>query len=113
VRHSSEATQKELQRFVVDTLDGMKIESIEVIDVEKKTTLTRAIIIGIGRSVKHLDSCIEKLRMELKALDIFPPKTEGKATDWLLLDLGDILINLFTKETRKKYDIESLWKKER
>lgn len=106
-------TLKELQKFVIKTLDDMKIEDVKVLDVEKKTSLTKVIIVGTGRGTKHLDSSIEKLRTELKALDIISPKVEGKATDWLLLDLGDILVNLFTEETRKKYNIEEMWKKER
>jgi ribosome-associated protein len=104
---------KELQKFIVKTLDDMKIENIKVIDVEKKTTLTKLMVIGTGRSVKHLDSSVDKLKSELKALDIISPKIEGKNTDWLLLDLGDIIVNLFTEDTRKKYNMEDLWKRER
>jgi ribosome-associated protein len=56
---------------------------------------------------------MEKLRSELKVFGIVPPKAEGKNIEWLLLDLGDILVNLFTEDVRKKYNIEDLWKKER
>jgi ribosome-associated protein len=104
---------KDLQKFVVKVLDDMKIEDIKVLDVEKKTSLTSFIIVGTGRSVKHLDSSMQKLREELKTIDIISPRPEGGNTEWILLDLGDILVNLFTEEIREKYDIERLWKKER
>ncbi|MDR0571949.1 MAG: ribosome silencing factor, partial [Rickettsiales bacterium] len=112
-KHFENGMLKDLQKFVVEVLDDIKIENIEAIDVEKKTSLTKLILIGTGRSTKHLDSSMEKLRSELKTFGITPPKAEGKGIEWLLLDLGDILVNLFTEEERKKYDIEKLWKKER
>ncbi|MDR2760247.1 MAG: RsfS/YbeB/iojap family protein, partial [Rickettsiales bacterium] len=67
---------KDLQNFIVKILDDSKVEDIKTLDVEKKTSLTKLIIVGTGRSSKHMDSSLEKLRTELKTLEIFPPKIE-------------------------------------
>lgn len=96
--------------LIVKNLDDFKCEDIETINVEKKTSVTNYIIIATGRSEKHSDSAAENVRKVLKEHNILPKKTEGKATGWIVLDIGDILIHIFTAEERKKYSLEDLWK---
>lgn len=96
--------------LIIKVLDDLKCENIEAINVEKKTSMTNYIIIATGRSDKHSDSTAENIRKVLKENNILPKKTEGKATGWIVLDIGDILIHIFTAEERKKYSLEDLWK---
>ncbi len=99
--------------FIVKELDKAKIEDIKVINVEKKTSLTKYMIIGTGTSDKHIDSVAENIRKIVKeTYNKITKKAEGKATGWVLLDLGDIFVNLFTQEVRNEYNLESLWEKE-
>lgn len=99
--------------FIVNELDKSKIENIKVINVEEKTSLTRYMIIGTGTSDRHIDSVAENIRKVIKEkYNIITKKAEGKATGWVLIDLYDIFVNLFTQESRDEYKLENLWEKE-
>ena len=104
-------TEKMLE-LIVKQLEDSKIENIETIDVSKKTTLTKYIVVGTARSTKHADSSGELLRTELKSLNIAPKKSEGKSIGWVSIDLMDIIVNLFTEEERDYVKLERLWKEE-
>ena len=103
----------ELKDFLLKKLDENKIEDLKVIDVSKKTSLTRLMIIGTGTSDRHIDAVADNIRTALKENFNFTSKrAEGKSTGWVLLDLVDIFVNLFTAEVRNEYKLEDLWTKE-
>lgn len=104
---------EELKVFIQNKLDELKINDISVINVSKKTSLASYIIIGTATSNRHADSTIENLRTSLKQdFNIIPNRAEGKSSGWVLLDIGDIFVNVFTEETRQEYKLEDLWTKE-
>jgi ribosome-associated protein len=101
--------------FIKDKLNDSKIEDIEIINVSKKTSLMDYIVIGTGRSVKHISSAMDNLRTSLKENFNFiakPASNRGGESEWIVLDLDSIFVHLFTKETRNEYKLEDLWKKE-
>ena len=101
-----------LVEFVKTKLEDMKIENISVYFVDGKSSIAKYIIVGTGRGEKHIDSSLDKLRSDLKIElnDNNLAQIEGKASNWLLLDLGDIIINLFTEEGRNTYHLDEMWK---
>lgn len=101
-----------LQDFIISKLDELKVENIETLDVSKKTSIADRLIIGTGRSEKHIESAMENLRISLKEIDLNPKKPEGKNTGWVILDLFGIIVNLFTEEWRGVYNLEQLWTSE-
>lgn len=104
---------EKIKEFVLKRLDESKIENIDIIDVSKKTSLTNDIIIGTGRGEKHIESTIDNLRTSLKEnFNIISKQAEGKGSKWIILDLNEIFVNLFTEESRKEYKLEDLWKRE-
>ncbi|MDR2777998.1 MAG: ribosome silencing factor [Rickettsiales bacterium] len=98
--------------FVVEQLDNFKIENIEVIAIGKKTSIAEQLVVGTGRSEKHIESTMEQLRLLLKENSIRARTLDGRSSGWIVLDLDDILVNLFTEECRNKYKLEQLWTKE-
>lgn len=104
---------EKLQNFIIKQLDDMKIEDIKILDVKNKSSLTDFIILGTGRSEKHIESSLEKLRTSLKQEGICKniPVVEGEPSNWILLDLNSIIVHLFTEESRKLYDLDTLWGK--
>ncbi|MBR2141378.1 MAG: ribosome silencing factor [Rickettsiales bacterium] len=104
---------EKLKKFIIEFLDNSKISDITTIDVSKKTTITKLMIIGTATSTKHADSTIHNLRSKLKeTFETIPNKAEGKSSGWVLLDLNDIFVNIFTEEARQEYKLEELWTKE-
>jgi ribosome-associated protein len=105
----------ELKLFVIKKLDDLKIENIEIIDVRQKTSVTDYMIIGTGRSDRHINSTIDNLRTFLKdELNFVAKPVDGKSGEdgWVVLDLIGMFVNLFTEEARNIYKLEDLWKRE-
>jgi ribosome-associated protein len=98
--------------FVLEQLGNFKIEDLEVVAIGKKTSIADYLVVGSGRSEKHIESSLEQLKLALRENCIRSGTVDGKNSDWIVLDLGDILVNLFTEESRNKYRLEQLWTKE-
>ncbi|MCL4162038.1 UNVERIFIED_CONTAM: hypothetical protein GTU68_016289, partial [Idotea baltica] len=100
--------------FIVDQLDSDKAEDIQVIDLEGKTEFAKYMVIATGTSSRHVKALSSKLSEELKREIGFDTiRIEGaEKAEWMLLDAGDIIINIFKPETRATIDMESIWKME-
>jgi ribosome-associated protein len=102
--------QSELIDFVVDKLDDMKARDIIKINVEDKSTITDLLIVCSGNSKRHVCSIAENLVVEMKAAELPPMSVEGKESgEWVLVDLGDIVVHVMQDETRDFYQLEKLW----
>lgn len=102
--------QSELIDFVVDKLDDMKARDIIKINVEDKSTITDLLIVCSGNSKRHVSSIAENLVVEMKAAELPPMSVEGKESgEWVLVDLGDIVVHVMQDETRDFYQLEKLW----
>lgn len=101
---------EQLQQLVLDTLEALKAKDIVVLDVKGKASFTDLMIIASGTSDRHLKAMANELHVEAKAAGNPPLSTEGEDTrNWVLVDLGDIVVHLMRPETRDLYEIEKLW----
>ncbi len=92
-------------------LDDSKGEEITTIKMSPGKSLFDYSIIVTSQSKRHSESLTDKVIYECKKLNIKNIKVEGdKDSDWILLDLGDIMVDIFTKEGRERYSLEELWK---
>lgn len=95
---------------VMRFLEDNKVQDVTMLDIRKKTSLTEYMIIGTGMSKRHIVAVSELLRMELKKLGVTNYKVEGdNDSDWVLIDLGGVIVHLFQREVREFYDLERLW----
>ncbi|PKI00007.1 ribosome silencing factor [Glaciecola sp. 33A] len=102
--------QSEFVQFVIDKLEDMKARDIVQINVEGKSTVTDTLIVCSGNSKKHVSSIAENLVVEMKSADIPPLSVEGKQTgEWVLVDLGNIVVHVMRDESRDFYQLEKLW----
>lgn len=101
---------EELKKFILNQLDELKIDDIISVDISKVSSITDWVIIGTGRSGKHLEASIGKLKEELKSRGVLGININGTAeSGWIICDLGNIIIHLFTDDIRKLYNLEELW----
>jgi ribosome-associated protein len=88
----------------------MKARDIVQVNVEGKSTVTDMLIVCSGNSKKHVSSIAENLVVEMKSADIPPLSVEGKETgEWVLVDLGNVVVHVMQDETRDFYQLEKLW----
>ncbi|MFS2316667.1 ribosome silencing factor [Maricaulis sp. D1M11] len=99
-----------LETLVLDTLDADKAEEIMSIDLRGKSSVTDIMIIASGRSARHVNALADNLTRILKEQGRNKARIEGLQTcDWVLIDIGDIVIHLFRPEVRTFYNLEKMW----
>lgn len=103
-------TIDDLKKLAITALEDLKAEDITVLDVKGKTTVTDWVIIASGTSSRHVKSIANNVVAELKKIGKPPLGSEGQEDgEWVLVDMGDIIVHVMQKQVREYYDIESLW----
>ena len=107
----TKAELKELILFVEQKLDDGKAENIVTIDLKGKSSFTDYLVIANGTSSRHLNGLANNLIQELKKAG-YKVRISGDNADsgWIVIDLIDVMVHLFTGEMRDFYDLESIWK---
>ena len=101
---------QELYDFIVDKLDDSKAQDIQVLDVIGKSSITDYMIVCSGTSSRHVNAIAERLVVDAKQANLTVLSMQGKDTgEWVLVDLGDIIIHVMQDETRDLYQLEKLW----
>ena len=99
-----------LSKLCSDSLSESKAENILFLDVNSISSFTDQIIIVTANSSRHATSVSEKLVSYLKKNNIDVIGIEGEAdSGWMLVDCGDVVINIMKQDQRDFYDLEGLW----
>jgi ribosome-associated protein len=100
----------ELKSVVVNALEDVKAKDIVVLDVREKTSITDYMVIASGTSTRHLKSLADNVLTEAKSNGFIPLGSEGGASsDWILVDLGDVVVHVMMPSSRHLYDLERFW----
>ena len=101
---------KNLTHIVVDALADLKAEDIQILDVRNLTLITDTMIIATGNSNRHTQAIARSVLEKTKKHDFEVLGVEGEfAGEWILLDLGDVIVHIMQSETRHFYRLEKLW----
>ncbi len=99
-----------LAALIIETLEDNKATNILTLDVRNLTTVTDYMIIASGTSSKQVTAIAEKLIEKAKKNKVPPYGSEGKQYgEWVLVDLGDIIVHIMHPTTRAHYQLEKLW----
>jgi ribosome-associated protein len=95
---------------ILSSLDDDKAEDLVTIDLTDRSSVCDSIVIGTGRSARHVASLAENLSRRLKDWGLSGVAMEGLTQgDWVLIDAGDVIVHLFRAEVRSYYDLEGMW----
>lgn len=101
---------RKLQRVVVDALEDIKAQDIQVFDTTKLTSLFDRVIIASATSNRQSRAIASNVRDKAKAAGGDVIAVEGEETgEWVLVDLGDIIIHIMQPAIRQYYNLEEIW----
>lgn len=102
-----------LLQMVITTLDDGKGRDIMVVDVRGKTSITDYMVVASGTSERHVKSLAGHVAEEAKKNSTMPLGIEGEDVgEWVLVDLGDVIVHVMKPQTRDFYQLEKLWRGE-
>lgn len=97
-------------RVIVDAIDDKKGQEILALDFEGSNSACDYAVICTGSSNRNIQAIADNVSEKLSLNNIKRVGTEGyQEGKWILIDCGDILINIFDRETREEYRLELLW----
>ena len=108
---ASRAPMREsLRSVVVDALEELKALEIKVLDVRGLTDIADTMIIASGTSDRHVRSVAQRVVEKTKAAGFRPNGIEGQQdSDWVLIDLHDLIVHVMLPRVREFYGLEKLW----
>ena len=99
-----------LRSLVFGALDDLKAKDIHEIDVRGKSSVTDLLVVVSGTSSRHVKSIAEEVVKQTKRAGLPPIGVEGhRVGEWVLVDLGDIVVHVMLPRTREFYALERLW----
>ena len=99
-----------LRKRVLDALEELKAKDIREIDVRGKTSIADILFIASGTSARHVKSIADEVVKFAKEAGVLPLGVEGQLeAEWVLVDLGDIIVHIMLPRIREFYGLERLW----
>ena len=102
---------KEIAKIAYDALDEKLGQDIEIIKIDEISVIADYLIIASGNNVNQMNAMIDLVEEKLGRAGYTEHRVEGnKNSTWILLDYGDVIIHVFSKEDRLFYDLERIWR---
>jgi ribosome-associated protein len=109
-RSHKAVTTAALRKSVIDALEALKAKDVREIDVRGKTSIADLLVIASGTSARHVKSLADEVGKNAKKAGMMPLGVEGEQEgEWVLVDLGDVIVHVMLPRIREFYGLERLW----
>ena len=99
----------ELIKNIVKALDEKKAEDIKIVETAELTIVADSFVIASGTSSTHVRALAGEVEDAISKLGTETENVEGRATGWILIDYGTVVVHIFDRQSREYYNIERLW----
>ncbi|MCR5323302.1 MAG: ribosome silencing factor [Lachnospiraceae bacterium] len=101
----------EMVKLIHKAMEDKKAEDIKIIDIADISTIADYFIICSGSNSSQLEAIIDNISETLGRAGYESKRTEGgRNSGWVLIDYGDVVVHIFSKEDRLFYDLERIWR---
>ncbi|NBS58704.1 MAG: ribosome silencing factor [Betaproteobacteria bacterium] len=97
------------QRAVVEALEDIKGRDIVVFNTERLSAYFERVVLATGDSTRQVKALADNVQEKLKSLGARIHGMEGDGSEWVLVDLGDIVVHVMHPSARLTYNLEALW----
>ncbi|MFI4958113.1 MAG: ribosome silencing factor [Lysobacterales bacterium] len=109
-RTNKSVTTATLRKSVIAALEELKAKDVREIDVRGKTSIADLLVIASGTSARHVKSIADEVSKFAKKAGVMPLGVEGEQEgEWVLVDLGDVIVHVMLPRIREFYGLERLW----
>ena len=100
----------ELKALAINAVEDLKAFDVNILDVTGRSSITDVLIFASGRSDRQVKSIANNVVQEAKKAGVVSLGVEGLNTgDWVLVDLGDVVVHVMLPQVRDYYGIERIW----
>ena len=95
---------------IVSAMEEKKALDVVILDLRAGGAFTDYFVVGSGRSTRQVQAIVDAIAKRLRSIGMRPTHVEGYAhARWVLMDCFDVVVHVFTSDTRDLYDLERLW----
>ena len=99
----------ELLELIKESLDKVKATDVKIYDLRGISPLADFTVVATVEVARQANAVIEHMYDDVKNNKLKIKNVEGKDTTWILVDLYDVILHIFTPEDRKNYDLDRLY----
>ena len=105
-----EIQAESLKSIALKALDELKANDVQTLDVRDRSSFTDFMVFASGTSTRHVGALAESVVEAVTEAGLQPLGVEGEEVgEWILVDLGDVIVHVMLPEVRLMYELEKLW----
>ncbi len=102
---------KQMVKLAYEALEDRKGEDIQIIEIKDISIIADYFIIANGTNTPQVDALVDSVSDKLGRNGFEPKRIEGvRSASWILMDYGDVVVHVFSKEDRLFYNLERIWR---
>ena len=101
---------RELAVLATETMENKKAEDLIILHIEEKASFADYFVLASGKSERQIGALADEVQDAYAKEGFIAKNIEGKKeSGWILMDYGDVIVNVLTEEMRSRYNIEKVW----